>query len=424
MEPRILTIKQLNQGIKKVLENNPHLSNIYVKGEISNFTLHGSGHMYFSLKDEGSVIRALMFKWDNNKLKFKPKEGMKVIAKGNINVYEPSGSYQINIKEMKPDGIGDLHLKFEELKEKLSKEGLFSDIHKKTIPQLPKKIGVVTSPTGAAIRDIITTIQRRYPIAEIIISPAIVQGDQAPSSIIKGIEMLNEHTDADVLIVGRGGGSIEDLWGFNDEQVARAIFKSRIPIISAVGHETDFTIADFVADIRAATPTGAAEIATPFTLYDLNAQVNQYQNKFIRELQNNLKYRKEKVARITKSIESFHPQRVLENNYQRLDMLTEKLQNNLKNNVERKSQSFEKINTKMTQLIENKLERNKNNFALKVAKLDNLSPLKIMSRGYSIAFKDNESIKNVNQVKENDNITVKVSNGTIQCTVNDIKEEI
>jgi exodeoxyribonuclease VII large subunit len=423
MEIRILTVKELNKGIKKLIEGNSHMSNLNVKGEISNCTLHSSGHMYFSIKDEGSVIKAVMFNTQRLTLPFKPKEGMKIIANGDISVYEPSGQYQINVKGMKEDGIGDLHLKFEELKAKLEKEGLFSPIYKKEIPKFPKKIGVVTSPTGAAIQDIITTIQRRYPMAEIILAPTVVQGDQAPSSIIKAIQLINKHSNVDVLIIGRGGGSIEDLWCFNDENVARAIFDSTIPIISAVGHETDFTISDFVADIRAATPTGAAEIATPYSVQDLKEIIKQFEDKFKRELLNNLKYNTEKSERLIKTLQYFHPKKAIETQTQRLDILNENLKRNIKTIFEKNTNNFNKVSDQLQNIIQQQIDKKQQSFILKTLHLDSLSPLKIMSRGYSMVLKDNILINNINQLKQKDEIQIQVLNGIVDCTVRNIKED-
>ena len=264
MEKRFLTVGALTKYIKRKFDADPHLHDCLVKGEISNFKQHSSGHMYFTLKDDKARILAVMFSSANRRMKFTPENGMKVLVRGDVTVYEGSGQYQIYVHDMQPDGVGDLYLAFEQLKEKLTKEGLFAVEHKKPIPKFPATVGVVTSPTGAALRDIITTIKRRYPIAKILILPALVQGDQAAPSITDAINQANEKKHGiDVLIVGRGGGSIEELWAFNEEIVARAIYESTIPIISAVGHETDFTIADFVADLRAPTPTGAAELAVP-----------------------------------------------------------------------------------------------------------------------------------------------------------------
>ena len=260
---RVLSVKDLNRYIRMKMEGDSRLSDVWIRGEISNFTHHSSGHMYFTLKDEGSRIRAIMFATHNQRLPFIPKEGSRVIARGNVSVYERDGQYQFYAVQMQPDGIGSLYLAYEQLKSKLEEEGLFAAERKRPLPRYPKTIGVITSPTGAAVRDIMITIRRRYPQARAILYPVLVQGKGAAPSIVKAIRTMNDMAEADVLIVGRGGGSLEELWAFNEEIVARAIYQSDIPVISAVGHETDFTIADFVADLRAATPTAAAELAVP-----------------------------------------------------------------------------------------------------------------------------------------------------------------
>ncbi|EES72230.1 exodeoxyribonuclease VII, large subunit, partial [Paenibacillus sp. oral taxon 786 str. D14] len=264
-QQRILTVKELNRYIRMKLESDQVLTDVWIRGEISNFTHHSSGHMYFTLKDADSRIKSIMFASYNQRLPFRPKEGTRVIARGNVSVYERDGQYQFYVTHMQPDGVGSLYLAFEQLKQKLEAEGLFAPGRKRPLPRFPKTIGVVTSPTGAAVRDILTTLGRRYPQAAVILYPVLVQGKGAAPSIVKAIRTLNAMGEADVLIVGRGGGSLEELWAFNEEQVARAIYESAIPVISAVGHETDFTIADFVADLRAATPTAAAELAVPHT---------------------------------------------------------------------------------------------------------------------------------------------------------------
>ncbi|MBQ7953456.1 MAG: exodeoxyribonuclease VII large subunit, partial [Clostridia bacterium] len=275
-----ITVTQLNKYIKNLLETDINLSQISVKGEISNFKLHSSGHCYMTIKDETAQIRAVMFKTYTSSLKFTPENGMKITATGKISVYERDGQYQMYIFSMQPDGLGDLHVEFEKLKAKLTAEGIFDASHKKPIPKTPKTIGVVTSPTGAAIRDIINVVTRRYPLAEIIVCPVLVQGENSAKQIANAIEYMNRENMADVLIVGRGGGSIEDLWSFNEEVVAYAIYNSKIPIISAVGHETDFTIADFAADLRAPTPSAAAELAVPSVL-ELKGNISMYLNRMI-----------------------------------------------------------------------------------------------------------------------------------------------
>lgn len=400
MSEQILSVKQINQYIKASLEQDPNLSEFWVRGEISNYTLHRSGHMYFSVKEQGSVLKAVMFAGNTRSLRFIPKDGTKVIIRGNISVYEPSGQYQLVVREMQPDGIGNLHLAYEQLKEKLREEGLFDEEIKKSLPHFPKTIGILTSPTGAALHDMMTTIKRRYPIANILFYPAQVQGESAPTSIIEGIEAMNEHGVADVLIVGRGGGSIEDLWGFNDEGVARAIFASAIPVISAVGHETDFTIADFVADMRAPTPTAAAEIATPYTTSELLQNVLYYEQKYKRELINKVKRQEEKWKQTHQILQYFHPKKVHESNVQQHDLLHEKLIHAMKNQMEQKQKHY----------------------VLTLTQLDGLSPLKMMQRGFSSVTKENESIKSVAQVSINDELNIRLADGLVMCTVKEMEK--
>ncbi|MDP4161611.1 MAG: exodeoxyribonuclease VII large subunit, partial [Bacillota bacterium] len=323
-ENQYLTVNALTKYIKRKFDADPHLQDVYVKGEISNLKAHTSGHLYFTLKDDKARILAVMFAGNARSMKFRPENGMKVIVKGDISVYEPSGQYQIYIKEMRPDGIGELFLAYEQLKNKLEAEGLFSNAHKRALPSFPKTVGVVTSPTGAAVRDILTTIKRRYPIAKVLIFPALVQGENAAPSIAKAIEAANKRAEIDVLIVGRGGGSIEELWAFNEERVARAIFESAIPIISAVGHETDFTIADFVADMRAPTPTGAAELAVPH-IEELLERVLQRQTRLLRAMKEKFRFEKERLGRLEKSYAFRYPMRLYEQKLEQLDKLTEKL---------------------------------------------------------------------------------------------------
>lgn len=290
-EAAYVTVSALTKYIKRKFDVDPHLENIWIKGELSNVKIHTRGHIYFTLKDENARMQSVMFARQSERLPFKPENGMKVLVRGGISVYEPSGNYQLYAKEMQPDGVGALYLAYEELKKKLAGEGLFDDRYKKQIPAFPATIGVVTSPTGAAVRDVITTLKRRYPLVKVIVLPALVQGENASRSIVTHIEEANEKEICDVLIVGRGGGSIEELWAFNEEIVARAIFASNIPIISAVGHETDFTISDFVADIRAATPTGAAEIAVPHTT-DLIERTKTAEVRMTRAMQQHLYQKK------------------------------------------------------------------------------------------------------------------------------------
>lgn len=400
MSQPIYSVKQINQYIKASLEQDPNLTEFWVRGEISNYTLHRSGHMYFSVKEPGSVMKAVMFAGNTKSLRFLPKDGTKVIIRGNISVYEPSGQYQLIAREMQPDGLGNLHLAYEQLKEKLREEGLFDESAKRELPTFPKTIGLITSPTGAVLHDMITTIKRRYPLATILIYPAQVQGENAPSSVVEGIRAMNEYAKADVLIVGRGGGSMEDLWGFNDEGVARAIFDSMIPVISAVGHETDFTIADFVADMRAPTPTAAAEMATPYTTAELLQNVEHYTQTYKRQLTNALKTQQEKWKRAHQTLQYFHPKKVHETNVQQHDLLHEKL----------------------VRAVQRQLEEKQRNYILSLTRLDGLSPLKIMRKGFSAVYKGETIVKSVEQVTVNDALTVRLQDGLITCQVQQLEK--
>lgn len=391
MEPKIATVSQINGYLKRMIDSNEILNNIWIKGEISNFKLHYSGHIYITLKDEGGVLKAVMFKRETKNLAFSPCDGMKVMARGRISVYEAGGAYQLYIEEMIPDGVGALYLAYEQLKERLSSEGLFNEEYKKPIPRFPKRVGVVTAATGAAVRDIINVITRRYPLAEIILFPTLVQGDGAASEISAAINYFNQADMADTLIVGRGGGSIEDLWAFNEEIVARAIFNSHIPVISAVGHETDFTIADFVADLRAPTPSAAAELAVP-SVSELYANISGLLSRLIQAQNNALRSRRLAV----KALRVKTPQDIINEKNMRLDSLVKDLE-----------QSFN------LKLIESKKA-----FAENVAKLSALSPLSVMLRGYSIAQKDDGGvIKKAKQLKLNEEFDLRFSDGIKRCRV-------
>ncbi len=441
---RYLTVGALTKYIKRKFEADPHLQDIYVKGEISNYKQHSSGHMYFTLKDDKARILAVMFASNNRNMKFSPENGLKVLLRGEISLYEPSGQYQIYIKEMQPDGIGDLFLAYEQLKKRLEDEGLFLTKHKKSLPLYPKTIGIITSPTGAAIRDILTTIKRRYPIAKVLILPALVQGGQAAPSIVRAIEQANLRSELDVLIVGRGGGSIEELWPFNEEIVARAIFQSAIPIISAVGHETDFTIADFVADLRAPTPTGAAELAVPH-LDELLERVLQRQARLIRAMREKLSSQKAKLVRIEKSYAFRYPRRLYQQKLEHIDRLSDRLSKGVISTNKQKqadlmalTKRLDRLSPKQLLLIEqeglvrmqkrlqkasiNVFQHKQREFINIISTLDALSPLKIMDRGYSLVYtKEKTLIKNIDQVETNDFIQIQLNNGKIDCQV--IKKE-
>ncbi|MEH7377083.1 exodeoxyribonuclease VII large subunit [Neobacillus drentensis] len=444
-EQRYLSVNALTKYIKRKFDADPHLRDVHVRGEISNFKQHSSGHMYFTLKDEKARILAVMFSSQSRTMKFTPENGMKVIVRGEISVYEPSGQYQIYIKEMRPDGIGELFLAYEQLKQRLELEGLFTIENKKAIPLYPKTVGVITSPTGAALRDVITTIKRRYPIANILVFPALVQGDQAAPSIAKAIAKANSMNEIDVLIVGRGGGSIEELWAFNEELVARAIFSSDIPIISAVGHETDFTIADFVADLRAPTPTGAAELAVPH-IDELLDRVLQRQTRLLRTMKGKFQFEKERLARVQKSYAFRYPHRLYEQKLEQVDKLTEmlvrgtsrlslikkgqheilykRLQRNHPSEALREAQKrLDLTNKEMKRAMQQVLSKKQTEFERILSTLGALSPLKIMERGYSLAYsEENRLIKSINQVKMNERVQIQLTDGSLFCRVENRKE--
>lgn len=441
-----LTVQALTRYIKQKFDFDPHLQDVFVKGEISNYKKHTSGHLYFTLKDNKARILAVMFSSQAKKLRFEPENGMTVLLHGEVTVYEPSGQYQIYVKEMEPEGIGALYLAFEQLKEKLSKEGLFNKDRKKPLPLYPKTVGVVTSPTGAAIRDILTTIKRRYPIAKIIIYPALVQGNAAAASIVSAIETANSRKEADLLIVGRGGGSIEELWAFNEEAVARAIFASEIPVISAVGHETDTTIADFVADLRAPTPTGAAELAVP-NIDDLIERILNRKIRLIRAIKERTNVESKRLDRLTKSYAFRYPQKLFEQKTEHLDRTVEQANRLLKQKITDTNQKmkyleqrlksnhpqgqFDAANNKLGQQVKRMSRSFEAIFKLKekeflnqVSTLNVLSPLKVMERGYSIAYdSEDHIIKSINNVKVGDSIKVTLTDGTLKAKIIEREEE-
>ncbi|MCR4718595.1 MAG: exodeoxyribonuclease VII large subunit [Firmicutes bacterium] len=397
MEPIIATVSQLNSYMKRLVEGQSALSDIWIKGEISNFKEHYSGHLYITLKDDGGVLKAVMFKSAASGLSFKPEDGMKVLARGRISVYEQGGTYQLYINEMTPDGVGELYIAYEKLKKRLAEEGLFDEAAKKPIPKYPEKIGVVTATTGAAVRDIINVITRRYPYCEIIIYPSLVQGAGAKENIVEAIEYFNEHNLCDTLIVGRGGGSIEDLWAFNEEEVARAIYASKIPIISAVGHETDFTIADFVADLRAPTPSAAAEIAVPSQL-ELSAAVSGMQGRICTAEVNYIKRQRLSLDKLKPK----SPQNMIDDMRQRCD-----------NMLHQAEKSF-----RLTEAGKRKI------MSELCAKLDAMSPLAVLNRGYAIA--ENEQggvIKEVKNLKQGEIFKLTLSDGSCKCEVKE-KENV
>ncbi len=395
--PLILTVSQLNSYAKSIIEQDINLNNIFIVGEISNYVDHyRSGHLYMSIKDEQSVISAVMFAGNASKLKFKPENGMSVIIRGRVSIYERDGRYQLYIDDMQPDGVGALSLAFEQLKNKLSKAGLFDVEHKLQIPQFPHKIGVITSPTGAAVQDILNVLERRFPLAQIVFAGVQVQGDFASQSICNALNELNK-TDVDVIIIARGGGSAEDLWPFNDEKLAYAIYNSNIPVISGVGHETDFTICDFVSDLRAPTPSAAAELATPDTneqiyyissLYNsLNTSINQK----ITELEYNL-------FEITKIPEFNNPITVIDNCEMYLDSLNDKNNENINKFINEQTFVFSKI----------------------CSLLDSLNPFKVIARGYSVSKIKDVILSSVNQVNIGDMVSINLNDGKINAEVKEV----
>ena len=413
-----ITVTQLNKYIKNLLETDINLSQVSVKGEISNFKLHSSGHCYMTIKDETAQIRAVMFKTYASALKFTPENGMKITATGKISVYERDGQYQMYIFAMQPDGLGDLHVEYEKLKAKLTAEGIFDPAHKKPIPKIPKAIGVVTSPTGAAIRDIINVATRRYPLAEIIVCPVLVQGENSAKQIANAIEYMNREKIADVLIVGRGGGSIEDLWSFNEEVVAYAIYNSEIPIISAGGHETVFTIADFAADLRAPTPSAAAELAVPSVL-ELKANISTYLNRMLMVTKQTIDLKRSIVAGF--SLKS--PIDYINQNRLRTDNAMQKISNIVTESVIRSRNKTDVYSQKINNVAENMFSEKSKQLMVNVAKLDALSPLKVMTRGYSVALSKDNILKSVDNVCKGDEIKVKLADGTLDCMVENINKE-
>ncbi len=393
---KYFTITALNKAIKNMFEREPALNKIYLKGEISNFKHHSRGHFYFTLKDDTSRLAAVMFQSFASKINFEPEDGMKVLVCGRVSVYEATGSYQIYVEQMEQDGQGNLFLELEKLKKKLSQEGLFDQEHKRPIPRFPKRIGIVTAPTGAAIRDILSTIKRRYPLCETILFPALVQGEGAKESIVKQLTTAQDF-ELDLIICGRGGGSIEDLWAFNEEIVARAIYNSKIPIISAVGHEIDWTIADFVADLRAPTPTGAAEMAVP-NLVDLNTLINQYKIRSNEVIKKEIKLYTNRLNDLKNNYVLKNPMALYEVKEQKLDHHIDTLNKFIKTYLNNRNHSYE--------LLINKLEL--------------LNPLGILKKGYSIVTKDDKTIKTAKDLKQNDEINVRFSEGTIKATVKEI----
>lgn len=416
MNEKYITVSQLTRYIKYKIDNDLHLNEVFLKGEISNFKAHSRGHFYFTLKDEGSRINAVMFASSTKNIKFIPQDGMKVLVTGKISVFEANGGYQIYVNDMLEDGVGNLYIAFEQLKKKLEEEGLFDQSKKKPIPKIPKRVGVVTAPTGAAIKDIISTIKRRWPLTEILLFPSLVQGEEAAQDIVKQIK-LSENYEIDTLIVGRGGGSIEDLWPFNEEIVARAIYECKTPIISAVGHEIDFTIADFVADLRAPTPTGAAELAVP-AITDITNYINQLQIRLNKSIQTKLTINKQKLKEITSRYIFTNPITIYQTKEMLFDSLLDRLKYATTNLVTIKEKQFDRI--KSSYIFKNPyqlLDKKSNKYLQLISKLETLSPLLTLKRGYTMTKLNNKVLTSSKETKKGDKLEIEFSDGIVKTEV-------
>ena len=441
MSEEYVTVSALTKYIKYKFDKDPHLGRIYLTGEISNFRLRPT-HQYFSLKDENAIISATMFQSAFKKIQFRPEEGMKVLVIGKVSVFEKSGQYQINIEHMEPDGVGALYLAYEQLKKKLEAEGLFS-LPKKPIPQFPKKIAILTSESGAVIQDIQTTVARRFPIVQLVLYPTVVQGVHAVNSILKNLDLV-EQEDYDVVIIGRGGGSIEDLWAFNEEPVVRRVAELSIPVISSVGHETDTTLIDFVSDMRAATPTAAAEIATP-VLMEIHQQLRNLQTRLEQALSRQLQIKRERMQALVNASIFQNPERIYQVYQQRVDQLEMRLQQMMQQSVQHKRQQLLKNQHRLElgspsrrvqtekqalQYLAKRLEQaqgqlmkdKKQQFQRAIQQLDLLSPLKIMNRGYGILQQEETIIKSVDQLEVNQELTIQLVDGTVRSKVTSVEK--
>lgn len=437
-----LSVSALTKYIKYKFDQDPHLQSVLIKGELSNFKKHSSGHLYFNVKDKESVISAMMFKGNASKLGFEPKEGDEVLIEARVSVYERRGNYQIYVNKMQLDGIGNLYQKLELLKKKLKKEGYFDQSNKKLIPKYPKKIAVLTASTGAAIRDIHSTINNRYPLVEQIQISTLVQGTQARQDIIEKIQYADS-LDVDTIIVGRGGGSIEDLWNFNEEDVVKTIFNCQTPIISAVGHETDFTLSDFVADVRAATPTQAAVIATP-DQYELLQQIKQYEYTLSRYIKQYIEHQKKQLNHISSYYKFKQPSLLYDQQIQKRDELERQLNHllntkvekskhhlkllqqsfnfkNLNQQITQEKQSIYQLHSRLSKIMSNNITDLKTVLKNKLESLNNLSPTNTMLRGYAIVNKDNEVVTSTHKLNENDQISLTMKDGSVDATVKKVR---
>ena len=396
--PTVYSVNELNNYVKRVLDNDEHLKHIFVNGEISNYKAHYSGHLYMTIKDENASIKAVMFAGNASRLRFLPENGMKVLIFGTVSLFPRDGSYQLYINDMQPDGVGALSVAFEQLKKKLAAEGLFSEEYKKPVPKFPNKIGIITSETGAAVQDVFNVLSRRFPSTTVVLRPTQVQGDGSAQDIARAIYEFNELNAADVLIVGRGGGSIEDLWAFNEEVVARAVFASHIPIISAVGHETDYTICDFVADLRAPTPSAAAELAVP-DKNELKAELISYNQRILGAVKGYITTERNRLTAIEKSGALRDPLTRLNENRRELVYFSEKLLN----------------------LTEAKIKNDKMKYSALAGKLDALSPLRVISRGYALAEQDGKVLTSVKNTNIGNEIVLHLSDGKIKAIADKIE---
>lgn len=442
-QAKYLTVTAINRYLKDQFDRNEHLRTVFLKGEISNFKGHTTGHLYFSLKDENSKINAVMFSRNASKLLFKPADGMKVLVAGRISVYEQSGSYQIYVEEMQEDGVGNLYIAFEKLKQDLAKEGLFNPEHKKPIPKYPTRIGIVTAPTGAAIRDILSTIRRRYPLCETILFPSLVQGEYAAPDIVRNIKRASRY-QLDVLIVGRGGGSIEDLWAFNEEIVARAIYESEVPIISAVGHEVDFTIADFVADRRAPTPTGAAEMAVP-NVVELQKYLHQLEIRLEEAMIKKVRYQKLVLESLKNSFVVKSPMILFDNKKQALDLLHTRLEEGMQSYLgekrilleqyekhyllknprmlyEPKKEMLKHSVDNLARVISTLVDKQKVNLFHNIQKLELVNPLGVLKRGYSIPMQDEKVVRGIKSLKKDSLLQIRLVDGIVDTKIEKVKE--
>lgn len=422
MNDRYISVTALTRYIKYKIDNDSHLQEVYLKGEISNFKAHTRGHFYFTIKDETSRINAIMFSFNASKLKFTPEDGMKILVKGKISVFESTGNYQIYVEEMSEDGLGNLHIAFEQLKKKLGDEGLFDNKYKKEIPKIPMKVGIITAPTGAAVKDILSTIKRRFPICKTILFPCLVQGELAKDDIVKKLDIADNY-DLDVIILGRGGGSIEDLWPFNEEVVARKVFSCKTPIISGVGHQIDFTICDFVADVRAETPTGAAERAVPM-LSDLLFEINNYKSRCSNIIKTILEKNKLRLIKLSESYVLKNPLSLYEIKEQKLDNIIDRLNFNINNTISLAKSKLGVIKSSIifkepSILYDNKLKKTEH----LIEKLEILNPLNALKRGYSVVKKDGKSINSIKEINKEDTIDINIKDGFLKAKVMEVKNE-